>query len=179
MVPPNQSGLNHAVDWGRDRLTVCNVGVRSGYSAKRRRPVLVVLGRHWGPTMHLPRFLLLALLTLRTASAVAQHDIVREEVAFQSGPLRLAGTLYLPSGPGRGPAVVLIHGSGAADRTTLRYYAELFARNGVAALAYDKRGVGKSEGAPLAWRNFSRHRVRLTHDDRRGQPVRASGSAAL
>lgn len=74
MVPPNQSGLNHVVGWGRDRLTVCNVGVRSGYSAKRRRPVLVVLGRHWGPTMHLPRFLLLALLTLRTASAAAASD---------------------------------------------------------------------------------------------------------
>ncbi len=51
--------------------------------------------------------------------------------------------------------MVLVHGSGPADRSTLRYYAELFASHGVAALAYDKRGVGKSEGPQLAWRNFS------------------------
>lgn len=95
------------------------------------------------------------ILGLWAGPAAAQSEIRREDVEFQSGPIRLAGTLYLPSGPAIAPAVVLVHGSGPADRGTLRYYAELFAHNGVAALAYDKRGVGKSDGAPTAWRNFS------------------------
>ncbi len=95
------------------------------------------------------------LMIVAVVSGSAQSAVTREEVEFISDTLRMSGTLYLPAGPGPGPAVVLIHGSGAADRTSLRSYAELFARNGVAALAYDKRGVGRSQGPKLAWRNFS------------------------
>jgi len=58
--------------------------------------------------------------------------------------VNLAGTLVLPEGPGAHPAVVLFHGSGpqARDLFTARW----FASQGIAALAYDKRGVGESTG---------------------------------
>src|SRR5262249_49857425 len=75
----------------------------------------------------------------------SQHPTVREEqVNFPSGSLSLAGTLVLPGEPGPYPAVFLFHGSGPQERdlSTARW----FAGQGVAALAYDKRGVGGSTG---------------------------------
>jgi dienelactone hydrolase len=67
-----------------------------------------------------------------------------EAVKFANGAVSLAGTLVLPGGPGRHPAIVLFHGSGpqARDLFTARW----FASQGIAALAYDKRGVGESTG---------------------------------
>jgi pimeloyl-ACP methyl ester carboxylesterase len=69
-----------------------------------------------------------------------------EEVRFTSGGIRLAGTLYTPRGKGPHPAVVIIHGSGPETRDDYAFYAKLFARSGIAALAYDKRGAGASTG---------------------------------
>ncbi len=70
---------------------------------------------------------------------------VREEsLTFQNGDVTLAGTLVLPSGSGRHPAVVLFHGSGPEPRNL--EMARWFAEHGVAALTYDKRGVGDSTG---------------------------------
>lgn len=71
----------------------------------------------------------------------------REEVAFRSGKVSLAGTLFVPFGAGPHPAVVLAHGSGPRDGRGLLLMADLFARNGIAALAYDKRGSGDSTGS--------------------------------
>ena len=96
-----------------------------------------------------------AVLLLGATNAHGQNAIQRQDVEFINDTLRVAGTLYLPQRAANLPAVVLIHGSGETDRTSLRYYAEMFAQNGVVALVYDKRGVGKSQGAKLAWRNFS------------------------
>ena len=69
-----------------------------------------------------------------------------EEVAFRNGNVRLVGTLYTPRGGGPHPAVVIVHGSGPETRGEYAFYAKLFARNGIAALAYDKRGAGESTG---------------------------------
>jgi pimeloyl-ACP methyl ester carboxylesterase len=66
------------------------------------------------------------------------------EVTFPSGEITLAGTLFLPDGGGRHPGVVLFHGSGPQSRDS--FTGRWFAEHGVAALAYDKRGVGKSSG---------------------------------
>jgi len=73
-----------------------------------------------------------------------QHVIREEAVKFASGKITLAGTLVLPEGARRSPAVVLFHGSGpqTRDLSTARW----FAGQGFAALAYDKRGVGESDG---------------------------------
>jgi len=67
-----------------------------------------------------------------------------QAVHFVGGKVTLAGTLVLPEGSGRHSAVVLFHGSGAQSRD--RFTARWFAAQGVAALAYDKRGVGESSG---------------------------------
>ena len=70
-----------------------------------------------------------------------------EEVRFPGGGgAELAGTLYLPRGGTRHAAIVMVHGSGRMTRGELRYYAGLYARAGLVALAYDKRGTGASTG---------------------------------
>jgi pimeloyl-ACP methyl ester carboxylesterase len=78
-----------------------------------------------------------------------------EDVTFENktAGIKLAGTLTLPEGGGPFPAVVLISGSGAQDRDETLFghkpflvIADHFARDGIAVLRYDDRGVGKSEG---------------------------------
>jgi pimeloyl-ACP methyl ester carboxylesterase len=46
----------------------------------------------------------------------------------------------------RHPAVVFLHGSGSEGRYAGRFLAEYLTRYGIAALIFDKRGVGKSTG---------------------------------
>jgi uncharacterized protein len=75
----------------------------------------------------------------------SQRRIVHEEsIHFASGNLTLAGTMLIPDGTQRHPAVFLFHGSGrqGRDLSTARWFAE----QGFAALTYDKRGVGGSTG---------------------------------
>lgn len=70
-----------------------------------------------------------------------------EEVQFSHGDVRLSGTLILPRSatpPYR--AIVMAHGSGAEGRWANRFLAQWFAEAGVAALIFDKRGVGQSSG---------------------------------
>jgi pimeloyl-ACP methyl ester carboxylesterase len=84
----------------------------------------------------------------REASRIAFYEEL--EVSFPQADIVLSGTLKLPPGRGARPAVVLLHGSNAQSRYGqygfLEFAAEEFARNGIAVLAYDKRGVGKSTG---------------------------------
>jgi pimeloyl-ACP methyl ester carboxylesterase len=82
--------------------------------------------------------------THRDPAPSASRNISEEAVHFVSGNITLAGTLVLPDGTERHPAVVLFHGSGpqARDLFTARW----FAAEGVAAFTYDKRGVGESGG---------------------------------
>jgi alpha-beta hydrolase superfamily lysophospholipase len=69
-----------------------------------------------------------------------------EQVVFYSDGHRLAGDLYLPSGGGRLPGVVLCHGWGGVKTSTLNTFGAAFAAQGIAALAFDYRGHGQSEG---------------------------------
>jgi dienelactone hydrolase len=81
----------------------------------------------------------------RTVANPLPYDAV--DVSFRDGPVTLAGTLCIPRGPGRHPAVVLLQGSGGETRWgTNRFIADRFARAGIAALVYDKRGSGDSTG---------------------------------
>lgn len=64
---------------------------------------------------------------------------------------RLAGTFYIPSDlDAPAPAAVLVHGSGPQDRhgfaSIMHVLADALAAAGIWVLAYDKRGVGGSEG---------------------------------
>jgi pimeloyl-ACP methyl ester carboxylesterase len=78
-----------------------------------------------------------------------------EELKFQGGApgVELAATLFIPAGKGPFPAVVLVTGSGPQDRdeTILGHrpflvIADHLARNGIAVLRYDDRGVASSTG---------------------------------
>jgi len=69
-----------------------------------------------------------------------------EEIRFRSGSITLAGTLRLPLKGGKHPALFLMQGSGDSDREAESFYADHFARHGIATLVYDKRGTGDSSG---------------------------------
>jgi len=76
----------------------------------------------------------------------AASSAIEKPVTFSNGDVRLAGSLLIPPGDGPFPALVLIHGAGPEPRSASRFMAEVFVRNGIAALIYDKRGVGGSTG---------------------------------
>jgi hypothetical protein len=78
-----------------------------------------------------------------------------EEVSYQNprAAITLAGTLTLPRGGGKFPAVLLITGSGPQDRDEQVFghrpflvLADYLTRRGIAVLRADDRGVGKSTG---------------------------------
>src|SRR5215475_7866023 len=76
----------------------------------------------------------------------AELPYKEEEVRFQSGGITLVGTLRLPLTKGKHPAMFILQGSGDADREAESFYADYFARQGIATLVYDKRGTGSSGG---------------------------------
>ena len=67
-----------------------------------------------------------------------------ENVTFRSTDASLSGTIVFPEQSQPTAAVVLVHGSGRAER--MLWLARLFASEGLAVLTYDKRGVGQSGG---------------------------------
>ena len=77
-----------------------------------------------------------------------------EEVSFSNGDAVLKGTLVLPEGCSRNtPAVIIVSGSGLQNRDEELFehkpfavIADALARNGIASLRYDDRGVGESTG---------------------------------
>jgi pimeloyl-ACP methyl ester carboxylesterase len=69
-----------------------------------------------------------------------------EDVRFSSGDIQLAGTLITPLAGEKHPAIILVHGSGPADRGQILPHARFLIRRGMAILGYDKRGVGGSTG---------------------------------
>jgi pimeloyl-ACP methyl ester carboxylesterase len=79
----------------------------------------------------------------RTAARV--FPTRHETVEFRNGDVVLRGTLSLPEGPGPHPAVVMVHGSGAATRN-IGFFTTVYERLGIAVLSFDKRGAGESTG---------------------------------
>jgi fermentation-respiration switch protein FrsA (DUF1100 family) len=78
-----------------------------------------------------------------------------EDVTFENveAKIELAGTFTRPKGDGPFPAVVLVSGSGPQDRDETLFghkpflvIADHLARNGIACLRCDDRGIGKSKG---------------------------------
>lgn len=72
----------------------------------------------------------------------------RSEVSFESGGLRCAAWLYRPAGSAPHPCVVMAHGFAGTREVRLDAYAERFAAAGFAALVFDYRHFGASEGEP-------------------------------
>ncbi len=91
----------------------------------------------------------------RPQTPVPPFTYQAEDVEYinpESG-LKLSGTFTLPKDAKACPAVVMITGSGAQDRDETIFehkpfavIADYFARNGIAVLRVDDRGVGGSEG---------------------------------
>lgn len=70
----------------------------------------------------------------------------QENVSFSNGEVKLNGNLFTPASGANLPVVVILHGSGPDEGLEYKVYAEAFAKAGIAALVYDKRGSGKSGG---------------------------------
>jgi len=96
-------------------------------------------------------------------------EFTESEVSFYTNDSYLEGTLAVPEGKGRFPAVIILAGSGPFDRngdldarlieasqqageptlalsSTYRDIAEALSRDGIVTLRYDKREVGNSTG---------------------------------
>ncbi|OTY12883.1 hydrolase [Bacillus mycoides] len=74
------------------------------------------------------------------------ESFIDKEVVVGSGAFPLPGTLSIPKGKGPFPAVILVHGAGAADQDSATYalkpfrdLAEGLASKGIAVLRYNKR----------------------------------------
>ena len=71
-----------------------------------------------------------------------------KKVEFKSAGLRVSALLYLPSTPGPHPCVVMGGGWCYVKELAQPGYADVFARHGLAALIFDYRHFGESEGEP-------------------------------
>lgn len=72
----------------------------------------------------------------------------REDVEFLSDGTRVRGWFFPPEGEGPHPAVVLAGGWCYVRELVMPHYAEEFAKRGVAALIFDYRNLGVSDGEP-------------------------------
>jgi pimeloyl-ACP methyl ester carboxylesterase len=97
---------------------------------------------------------ILALWLVPISGALARSA----DVAYANIGVPLAAELIVPDVTHRVPAVVIVHGSGASDRSNswARVIADALVANGVAALLTDKRGSGKSGGD---WRTAGFHEL--------------------
>jgi pimeloyl-ACP methyl ester carboxylesterase len=93
--------------------------------------------------------LLAVLIAICSPAAPVSADGLRTvDVRYDGGTVSLAALLMLPSGEKPLPATVIVHGSGASDRT-IRWsqeIAEELVDHGLAVLLTDKRSAGKSGG---------------------------------
>ncbi|WP_310397944.1 alpha/beta fold hydrolase [Hymenobacter sp.] len=88
------------------------------------------------------------------AAPVTTYHIETVTLTSQPGDVRLVGTLSIPDGPGPFPAAALLSDMGPHDRDARQGDYRLFAvlasalaRQGIAVLRLDDRGVGESGGA--------------------------------
>jgi len=74
---------------------------------------------------------------------------MRQDVEFDAEGVTLRGWLYLPEAHAEpAPVVVMAHGFSAVKEMYLDRFAEVFADAGLAALVFDNRSFGASDGEP-------------------------------
>ncbi len=74
---------------------------------------------------------------------------MRRDIEFNAEGTTLRGWLFLPDHPrDRVPAVVMAHGFSAVKEMYLDRFAEVFSQAGLAALVFDNRNFGASDGQP-------------------------------
>ena len=103
----------------------------------------------------------LACVVLVTRAAASDPRV--ENVTFVSHGTTLAGSIVWPVGKPTIAAVVFIHGSGPQFRDLA--LARRFADRGIAALVYDKRGVGASGGVYEGNQSVTGMNIALLADD--------------
>jgi pimeloyl-ACP methyl ester carboxylesterase len=77
------------------------------------------------------------------------------DMSFSWEGIDLAGTLHVPASPPPCPAVLMLQGSGPADRDSDGYFLPIrdaFLSRGIATYSFDKPGIGESSGD---WRNYA------------------------
>jgi pimeloyl-ACP methyl ester carboxylesterase len=107
----------------------------------------------------LRRFLgLCCLFTLILAGRADAGEADEQALTLAAPEGAVAGTLLVPAASGKLPVALIIAGSGPTDRDgnnallrghndSLKMLAEALARQGIASLRYDKRGIGASRAA--------------------------------
>jgi uncharacterized protein len=86
-----------------------------------------------------------------------------EDVEFISHGDKLSGSIVFPVDKKIHSAVVFVHGSGKQTKNMM--WAERFAKEGIAALVYDKRGIGKSGGRYESEQSVAEKNIALLADD--------------
>ncbi len=102
-------------------------------------------------------FIAIRLIIVFTALMFWNNANAAEELVLATPNGNLSSTLELPNGSGPFPVVLMIAGSGPTDRNgnnasglqtnAYKLLAEGLAKNNVASLRFDKRGIGKSSSA--------------------------------
>ena len=91
----------------------------------------------------------------------------RTDVEFNAEGTILRGWLYRPDGDDVVPGVVMAHGYSAVKEMYLDAFAEVFAQAGLAALVFDNRNFGASDGEPRyeidPWQQVRDYRHAITH----------------
>lgn len=94
----------------------------------------------------------------------SHHAVTEHPVAVAWADLILDGTLHQPPGTGPSPAMLMLQGSGPSDRDSNGYFTAIrqaLLERGVATMAFDKPGCGRSTGD---WRH---HGLRARADQAR------------
>ncbi|TDO97726.1 alpha/beta hydrolase [Flavobacterium sp. 245] len=116
-------------------------------------------------------FLFLSVLFLSAVNAqnAKQETFKETNVTLKINVDQLYGTLTVPETTKKCPVALIISGSGPTDRNgnnpmmknnSLKMLAEALAKNGIASLRYDKRGIGESkasagEESSLVFENYT------------------------
>ena len=92
---------------------------------------------------------------------------MRRDVEFKSSGITLRGHLYLPEGSGPFPLVVMAGGWCYVKELVQPEYAKVFAGAGIAALVFDYRNFGDSDGKPRQhldpWEQIEDYRNALSY----------------
>ena len=85
----------------------------------------------------------------RGERTVAGQEVKVEEISFRSVEFKVVGDLLIPLEGERHPAIIMVHGDGAATRNGAVAFTpmmDIFLRNGYAVFSWDKPGSGESTG---------------------------------
>src|SRR5262249_7727467 len=97
-----------------------------------------------------------------------EESPMRQDIEFDAEGTTLRGWLYVPDeATGPVPAIVMCHGYSAVKELCLDAYAEVFCEAGFAALVYDNRCLGASDGEPRQeidpWAQVNDYRHAITY----------------